>query len=79
MEADRDAWEPVGVAESNGGRGLLRNQQVETEPVVGRVAGNPFVVGSECLAPLCSWSWKSFTTVVVAVLQGYCCRGQQRA
>lgn len=68
MEADRGAWEPVGVAESNGGRGLLRNQRAEPELVVCRVAGgNQFVVGSECLAlVLCVWSWK-VAAVVAAV------------
>lgn len=36
MEAERDAWEPVGVAESNGGRGLLHKLQEETVLAVAR-------------------------------------------
>lgn len=49
MEADGDAWEPVGGAKSSGGRGRLRNRRVETELVAGTAAGNPFVVASVCV------------------------------
>lgn len=46
MEADRDAWEPVGGVESNGGRGLLHNRRVDVGTAAGKTSRDWFRLSS---------------------------------